>query len=330
MPRTHMRLVALIATLVLASGALIADATTLAADPVPRFLTLPFKVTRNMRIQQGDIWQGPPQPGHWHGGIDYINGRLDRSRTWKTFPVYAAASGYACANLTDRKGCIVGNGNRVLITHTIKGRTYRSYYGHLEAISTRIPLGGRKTVFVKRGELIGYAGYSGDPCCVRHLHFQLFDPKWRTVDPYGISGTRGRYPDPQGTNGIRNGRRSYWRDDPPRAPASFIDRPVKRIPYPDKDPDPQRTRTPKPSRTQRPKPRPTRTPRPTRRPERTPRPTARPERTPRPTPTARPTATPAADPVVRPGPSLVAATRRTLAWWAEVVLRTLRAFGISA
>jgi len=295
----------------LASSAIVAaPVTTLAAGPVPRFLTLPFKVTRAMRIQQGDIWQGPPQPGHVHGGIDYINGKLDRSRTWKTFPVYAAASGYACANLTDRKGCIVGNGNRVLITHTIKGRTYRTYYGHLEAISTRIPLGGKKTVFVKRGELIGYAGYSGDPCCVRHLHFQLFDPHWRTVDPYGISGTRGEYPDPQGTNGIRNGRRSFWRADPPLPPASFIDRPVERIPYPGKNPRPQRTPRPEPTRTHRPKP--TRTPRPTRHPERTP----------------RPTPTPSATTVARPGPSLVAAAERTLTWWSQVIVRVLEVFRV--
>lgn len=320
MPRTHTRLVALASALVLASSALVAaPAAVVAAGSVPRFMTLPFKVTKAMRIQQGDIWQGPPYPGHVHGGIDYVSGRLDRSRTWKSFPVYAAASGYACANLTDRKGCIVGNGNRVLITHTIKGRKYRTYYGHLEAISTRIPIGGKKTVFVKRGELIGYAGYSGDPCCVRHLHLQLFDPQWRTVDPYGISGTRGKYPDPQGRNGIRNGRRSYWRDDPPRPPASFIDRPVKRIPYPGKDPAPTRTSRAKPTRTQRP--RAERTPRPTRRPERTPRPTPRPERTPRPTPTALP---PSEMATARPGPSLVAAAERTLTWWSQVITRVLR------
>lgn len=317
MARLPRLLVAFVTMLVLASGSLIPITPTTAASPVPRFLTLPFKVTPRMHIQQAQIWQGPPQDGKVHGGIDYINGRLDRSRTWRTFPVYAAASGYACANLTDRKGCIEGNGNRVLITHTVKGRTYRTYYGHLEAISKRIPLGGKRTVFVRRGELIGYAGYSGDPCCVRHLHFQLFDPSWRTVDPYGIDGVRGEYPDPAGGNRIRNGRRSYWISDPPTPPGSFISRPVVRIPYPAKDPEPTRPARPKPDRTPRPKPQ--RTPRP----ERTP----RPQRTPRPERTPRPTAVPTEVPDLHTSPSMAAAARRTLEWWAsvsELVLRIIK------
>jgi murein DD-endopeptidase MepM/ murein hydrolase activator NlpD len=313
-PRTPRLLVALASLLVVASASLMPTAPIVAAGPVPRFLTLPFRVTPRMHIQQGQVWQGPPQDGKVHGGIDYISGRLDRSRTWRTFPVYAAAAGYACANLTDRKGCIVGNGNRVLITHTVKGRSYRTYYGHLEAIARRIPLGGKRTVFVKRGELIGYAGYSGDPCCVRHLHFQLFDPDWDTVDPYGIDGVRGEYPDPAGGDRIRNGRRSYWVSDPPAPPRSFISRPVVRIPYPSKDPEPTRPARPTPDRT--PRPRPERTSRP--RPERT----RRPERTPRPTP--RPTATPTRVPNLRPAPSLVAAARGALEWWAAVIVEVLR------
>jgi murein DD-endopeptidase MepM/ murein hydrolase activator NlpD len=320
MSRTPRSLAALLSALVLASGSLlIAPTVAVAAGPVPRFLTLPFEVTPRMHIQQAQIWQGPPHDGDAHNGIDYIKGRRDRSATWKTFPVYAAAPGYACANLTGRKGCIVGTGNRVLITHTINGKTYRTYYGHLEAISTRIPLGGKKTVFVKRGELLGYAGYSGDPCCVRHLHFQLFDPSWTTVDPYGIDGTRGEYPDPAGDNRIGNGRRSYWISDPPTPPARFIDRPVKRIPYPDKQPTPDRTPRPKPERTPRPKPE--RTPRPTRKPTRTP----RPERTPRPPATPAPTSTPALTDELRPGPSLVAAAQRSLTWWGTLIVELLQA-----
>jgi murein DD-endopeptidase MepM/ murein hydrolase activator NlpD len=321
MSRFPRLLVAAVAAIVLASGSLVATppSAAVAATRTPHFLTLPFKVTKRMHIQQGNIWRGAPDPGHVHGGIDYINGTLDRSRTWKTFPVYAAAAGYACANLTGRKGCIEGTGNRVLITHTIKGRKYRTYYGHLEAIATRIPLGGKKTVYVRRGELLGYAGYSGDPCCVRHLHFQLFDPSWKTVDPYGIDGTRDQYPDPQGTNGIRNGKVSYWRTDPPTPTTSFIDRPVEQIPYdkPRSNRDPKPTPTPKPRKT----PRPTRTakPRRTPRPERTPKPTPRPTRTPRATPTPAPT-----EAVVRPGPSLIAAATASLAWWGRVVAQVLQ------
>jgi len=318
MSRLPRLLAALAAALVLVAGSLVVTpgATSVAAGSVPQFLTLPFKVTKRMHIQQGNIWAGEPDPGHVHGGIDYINGTPNRSRTWKTFPVYAAAAGYACANLTGRKGCIEGTGNRVLITHTIKGKQYRTYYGHLEAISTRIPLGGKKTVLVRRGELLGYAGYSGDPCCVRHLHFQLFGPTWKTIDPYGIDGTRDQYPDPQGTNGIRNGRVSYWRTDPPTPTTSFVSRPVEQIPYdkPRSSRDPTPTPTPKPTRTQRP----TKTakPRRTPRPERTPRPT----RTPRPSPTPAPTQA-----VARPGPSMVRAVTASLAMWVQVVTRVLQA-----
>jgi hypothetical protein len=207
----------------------------------------------------------------------------------------------------------------VLITHTINGKTYRTYYGNLEAISKRIPIGGTKTVFVKRGELLGYSGYSGDPCCVRHLHFQLFDPDWTTVDPYGIDGVRGEYPDPAGGNRIHNGRRSYWTSDPPSPPASYTARPVERIPYPDKAPKPDRTPRPQPQRTPRPKPQ--RTARP--KPQRTPRPTAKPERTPRAEQTPRPTATPAPTSELRPGPSLVAAAQRSLLWWRAFVIDVL-------
>jgi murein DD-endopeptidase MepM/ murein hydrolase activator NlpD len=230
MSRSPRLLVAVLSTLVLVWGAVGPASTPANAAGTPRFLSLPFKVVPGMRIQQGFVWVGP---GHVpnHGGIDYILGRRDRSATWKSFPVYAAASGRACANLTGRPGCIKGVGNRVLITHTINGRKYRSYYGHLRAISKRIPMGGR-TVFVKRGELLGYAGYSGDPCCVTHLHFQLFDPQWRIVDPYGINSTRSAYPDPAGRNGIRNGRRSYWVTDPPSPPPTFTWVPVRKIPYP--------------------------------------------------------------------------------------------------
>jgi hypothetical protein len=276
-----------------------------------------------MTIQQGFYWLGPGH-GRLHGGIDYIFGKRDRSATWKSFPVYAAASGYACANLTDRKGCIVGVGNRVLITHTIRGRTYRSYYGHLRAISKRIPLGG-KTVFVKRGELLGYSGYSGDPCCVTHLHFQLFDPHWKIVDPYGIYGTRAAYPDPAGRNGIGNGSPSYWTTDPPTQPASFTDVPVQRIPYPGQGGQP--TPRPKPTPTPRPRPARTQRPRPTRTHRPKPTPTPRPARTPRPTHTPGPTATPGslAGPSTSPGPPVDAPTLlRALGAWVTALLLALR------
>lgn len=310
MSRATARLLAILALLTLAIP-IVGHTTVDAANP-PRFLTLPFDHPERMRIQQGFYWTGA---GHdkYHGGIDYIQGTLDRSRTWKSFPVYAAADGLACSQVeTTQKGCIGGTGNRVLIEHTVDGKKYRTYYGHLRSISTRIPRGD-KTVKVKRGELLGYAGYSGDPCCVIHLHFQLMDDHWKTVDPYGINGQRDKYPDPAGTNGIRNGRKSFWANDPPVPPSSFQDAPTKVIasPRPTRRPD----RTPKPERTARPE----RTPRPT--------PTPRPERTARPTPSPttppEPSATPppSMDPVVVGSVDRLVALARYLADWFSILVR---------
>ncbi len=151
-----------------------------------------------------------------HGGIDYIQGTLDRSATWRSFPVYAAASGMACSQLAGhQKGCISGVGNRVLIKTRVHGTVFYHYYGHFRAIVSRIPRGGAR-VHVNRGDLLGWAGHSGDPCCVIHLHFQLMTANWKTIDPYDLYSTRSHYPDPAGRNGKRSGSGSYWLSDPPR------------------------------------------------------------------------------------------------------------------
>jgi hypothetical protein len=182
------------------------------------FLTLPFHSPSTKKIQEGFYWTGCCHVP-LHGGIDYIQGKLDRSATWKSFPVYAAASGMACAQVASRqKGCISGVGNRVLIRHKVNGKVFYTYYGHFKTMVSRIPRGSSK-VFVHRGELLGYSGYSGDPCCVTHLHLQLMTGSWKTIDPYGIYGYRSRYPNPAGTNGKRNGHPSYWKNDPPRTAA---------------------------------------------------------------------------------------------------------------
>jgi murein DD-endopeptidase MepM/ murein hydrolase activator NlpD len=215
-------------TLLVLSVALMSVGAVVVAPAVPvaaashRFLTLPFHAASAKKIQEGMYWTGCCHPAY-HGGIDYIQGTLDRSSTWRSFPVYAAASGMACSQLAStQKGCISGIGNRVLIKTRVNGKVYYTYYGHFKSIVSRIPRGGAR-VHVDRGDLLGYSGHSGDPCCVIHLHFQLMTGDWKTIDPYGIYSTRSHYPDPAGRNGKHEGSPSYWLSDPPRTTVSDAD-----------------------------------------------------------------------------------------------------------
>ncbi len=96
------------------------------------------------KIQEGFYWTGCCHVP-CHGGIDYIQGTLDRSATWKSFPVYAAASGMACSQVAStQKGCIPGVGNRVLIKTKVNGKVFYHYYGHFRSMVSRIPQGRRQ------------------------------------------------------------------------------------------------------------------------------------------------------------------------------------------
>jgi murein DD-endopeptidase MepM/ murein hydrolase activator NlpD len=193
-------------------------ATVEAGSRTPRFLTLPFPRTYNLRIQ--DSWlRGWGDP---HSGLDYIKGRIDKSWTWRRFPVIAAASGKACAALDDRSGCINGAGTRVVIKHRRNGRTFYTYYGHLDTVSRRIPIGtNRYDTWVKRGEFLGWAGRTGLPNTGLHLHFQVISSlsPFRSLDPYDIYGYRRAYPNPAGTNGRRCGPNRLFIDCPPDPPS---------------------------------------------------------------------------------------------------------------
>jgi murein DD-endopeptidase MepM/ murein hydrolase activator NlpD len=181
----------------------------------PRFLTLPFRHAWQVRIQDG-WWRWDHDR---HAGIDYVRGRIDQSWTWRSFPVRAAAGGWACAARNGRDGCINGVGTRVVIRHRVKGRTFYTYYGHLASVSKKIPLGVRGyTVRVRRGQIIGRAGHSGNPPGVIHLHLEIVVPPFRSLDPYALYAYRERYPDPGGTNGKGCGRARLWIDCPPAAP----------------------------------------------------------------------------------------------------------------
>lgn len=172
-----------------------------------------------MQIEQGWLWTGA---GHeqLHGGIDYIDGKLDQSSTWDSFDVVAAAPGQMCAGLDGDPSCgFTGTGNRVIMRHRVKGHTWYTYYGHLRTIDPSIPFNHWSDT-VARGTFLGKAGHSGDPCCVVHLHFSVYDAAFVSRDPYGLYAFRGRYPDPARTNGLRNGRDPLWLSDPPRVAAS--------------------------------------------------------------------------------------------------------------
>ncbi|NJP04313.1 MAG: M23 family metallopeptidase [Chloroflexaceae bacterium] len=112
--------------------------------------------------------------------------------------------------------CVSGFGDRVLIRHDIDGQTYYTYYGHLETIAAKIPIGSRgNTIAVKRGEVIGYAGNTGTGGGAPHLHFGLATPSFGWIDPYDIWTTHEVYPNTTGDNGRYAGPRNFWTTNPP-------------------------------------------------------------------------------------------------------------------
>lgn len=153
---------------------------------VTQFLSLPFEATESMNILSGWYYNG----GGFHGGIDYLNGSPN-GRGWKTFAVIASADGKACGNCTSRQG------NAVWIEHTLNGRKYYTYYGHLASIDAGIPIGSQsRTVNVKRGQFLGWAGDTGSRGAL-HLHFALMDSGSGPIDPYSIGKLRNAYPAPR-------------------------------------------------------------------------------------------------------------------------------------
>ena len=185
----------------------------------PRFLTLPFPRTYKMRIQDG--WRRNTS-SPLHRGFDYIKGRIDNGGTWRRFPVIAAAAGKACAALNNHDGCINGVGTRVVIRHRVNGLTFYTYYGHLDTVSRKIPIGTNSfDVRVKRGQFLGWAGRTGLPGTGLHLHFQVMRTRSAatSVDPYDIYGYRSAYPNPAGTNGKGCGRQRLFIDCPPDPPS---------------------------------------------------------------------------------------------------------------
>ena len=194
-----------IALLVLQSAA--------ASDPAgDRFLTYPFAWDENMRVVAG--WEY--DDGDQHAAVDFVKGQSRNPASWQRFDVLAAAAGEACWKYGG------GNdpGRTVVITHNVGGTRYETDYVHLAAVEAEIPRCPER-VPVARGMKIGVAGDRswGDRCrppCV-HLHFALVR-SGRPVDPYGIYGRSGRYPQPAARVQGLMGTEWYWTADPPVHP----------------------------------------------------------------------------------------------------------------
>ena len=241
------RVRAILATLVLVCVAVgVPAAPAMAA--MPRFLTLPLARTKGMHIQQAWLWSGGSKDGTaGHDGIDYIQGRVDSPPvTWKSFRVVAAAPGQACASRKGHSACGFSSiGNWVVMRHRVDGRTWYTFYGHLRTIDPAIPLGRWSDARLARGQSLGMSGYSGDPCCITHLHFELLKSPGHRVDPYGLYARRERYPDPKGKNGRRSATANAWTTNPPtRAPRYLT---ADSAPEPSASPTPPPSPTPQPS-----------------------------------------------------------------------------------
>lgn len=171
-----------------ASPAAPATAAPTTQNRVP-FLSLPFEANSTMQILSGWYYNG----GGFHGGIDFIKGSYNSTRSWSSFPVIASADGEACGNCTSRQG------NAVFIKHNLNGVTYYTYYGHLASIADNIPLGSQsRTITVHRGDYLGMAGDTGARGMI-HLHFALMNANSTPLDPYSIGKLRGAYPAPTTT-----------------------------------------------------------------------------------------------------------------------------------
>jgi len=190
----------------------------------PRFLTLPFK-DADIKLQQGWIYTYNPDP-EGHQGIDYVKGTIDRSDTWQSFDVAAAAEGWAMQS--EQPGDKGVYGSFVLIRHDKKdltGNDYFTLYAHLKSVASAIPYQNRFSIdydyddpskwkYVTRGEIIGEAGKTGATNIGIHLHFEVERKAYAQykTDPYDLYKTRDFYPteDKAGC-----GPNHLWTTDPP-------------------------------------------------------------------------------------------------------------------
>lgn len=114
----------------------------------------------------------------YHIGIDILGSTDD---------VMATANGTVASY-----GYNDGNGNYVVLKHTISGKTVYSFYAHLNSSSNSL----RKGQMVTKGTKIGVVGNTGNSRG-KHLHFAIVDKLWTDGRYYGyatyFSGNKVRY-----------------------------------------------------------------------------------------------------------------------------------------
>lgn len=168
----------------------------------PHFLTLPFR-NPDVKIQQGWRYNFGDQSYCGHQAIDYVNGTVNRSETWKSFEVYPAADGEATLRNSDTLG------DYVTVKTVIGNEIYYTLYAHLDSTQHTLIKDVHRNV--TRADRIGMAGKTGTASNgVIHLHFELSRNDFARggnyplevknqcgncrIDPYGIYDRRPLYP----------------------------------------------------------------------------------------------------------------------------------------
>ena len=154
-----------------------ATAAPVTATPVVNAITIPVA-----GVQRADLKDtfADPRTGHRHGALDIMARRGT--------PVLAAVDGTIRKLFFSRAGGIT-------IYEFDAPETFNYYYAHLD----RYADGLREGMKVKRGDVIGYVGSTGNaPAHAPHLHFavSVLPPtkewwKGEAIDPYPMLMSRG-------------------------------------------------------------------------------------------------------------------------------------------
>jgi peptidoglycan hydrolase CwlO-like protein len=92
-------------------------------------------------------------------------------------PIYAAADGTVFRSYRSSS-----YGEVIFITHFINGQQWTTVYAHMQEGSRRVFANG----FVKRGQVIGYMGNTGDSTG-QHLHFELHNGEWNDAKSNAVN-----------------------------------------------------------------------------------------------------------------------------------------------